>query len=626
MLAFLARRLGLTCPLIALLACAALAGAADPAPASASTAVSARVPDQKALAKRLTASITKARTAKSRYRALLALMRELEIPVVTRGGKPLSVSPEPNFARRFQLYDFELRALAAQLGRRQTTTFDDVASTLSRSGLVLAPDKPFPADLLRESVGDATKDALKRPHSERSLLPLVVRELGLARGYDLGRGAPAADASLDPLQAWLIAADVMIPVLRIVPPASGGAAAARAQAAGASDECAKFTEAAEAAEKKLEETLGKDGAAKKWVVKEGVGKIGDKVGDKLKRGATRWGIRNLPRWAVRAAWRAGQAIAAGVIDGLHGALLAYSVDVRALNENLPPTHWLHAQGERRELTFEVKVTMLDDLGKTAAKCGKLAGIDIPERGGVPDVPIGWEQAQSVLDPAHGELECQLRIGALCASRTGGDGIARVVFKPRKEALPGVGLENERSGVVNGIAVYQGLGDNPIGTIAQFLTPKYGGTRWFVRFHNPRGYKIYYRSPPICGSFGGGECLDYQFTWEYELSVCGSQAYGVPWRGRQIYTSTYQGVEDERYEQPVEVVFQPGQTTTWYEEGDEGDPDRRTDFTILESDRSMMRVDLYRANAFERGDPNFSEYRDTQDVRIEEDLSCPPLPE
>lgn len=581
----------------------------------------AAAPDQSVVAKRLAGELAEARTAKARYRALVGVMRELGIAVVTVSGRPLVVTPEPGYARRFQLYDFELRALAGQLGRGQTATFSEVAATLTRSGLALGPDVPFPADLLSESVTEAVAEALARPRRGSSLLALLVRRLGLARGYDLARNA-AVDTQLDPLQAWLVAADVMIPVLRRVPVRAG--TRTLATTASASDDCAKYNEAAEDLEKKL----GENSDMKKYVVDDAVGRIGEKVGGKLKRQGTRWAIRNLPRWAVRAAYRAGQAVAAGVVDGLHGSLLAFSIDVRAVRESLAPTHWLHAAGQGGgELTFEVRVTMLDDLGKTAAKCGKAAGYDIPEKGPVPGVWIGWEQVQNELVPAEGELECPSRLGPLCASQTGGDGIARVVFKARKEPLPGVGIEKETTGVLNGIAAYQGLGGNAIGTIAQFLTPKYGGVRWFVRSHNPRGYKISYRSPRICGSFGGG-CVEYEFEWQYELRVCGREAYGVAWTGKQIYTAwnTSDGEVTDYSEEPVEAVFQPGQTTTWHEQGDAGDPDRRTDFTIFEGDHSVMRVDLHRANAFNRGDEAFAEYRDTQDVRIEEDLTCPPLPE
>lgn len=586
---------------------------------------SARTPDQRAVAKRLIAGVKKARTPKAGYRALLGVMRELDIAVVTTAGRPLVATPEPGYARRFQLYDFELRALAAQLRRRQTATLADVATMLTRSGLSLAPKTAFPAELLSESVAETARDALRRPRSERSLLPLLVRELGLARGYDIARGMPGAKTPLDALQAWLVAADVTLPVLRLVPAGSAPRAGARAQASSATDECARYNEAAE----KLQEKLGKDAEAKQWVVDKAVGAIGDKVGDKLKRQGTRWAIRNLPRWAVRATYRTGQALAAGVVDGLHGSLLAFSVDVRALHTSLGPTHWLHATGESNDLTFEVQVIMRDDLGKTAAKCGKAAGYDIPEKGPVPGVWVGWEQVDEALDPAQGRLECPTKLAGLCASQTGADGVARVVFKPRKESLPGVGTERDKTGVLNGIAAYQGLGGNVLGTIAQFVSPKYAGTRWFVLSHNPRGYKISYRSPRICGTFGNnGSCVEYEFVWEYELRVCGSEAYGVPWTGKQTYTAYHasSGEQTDHYEEPVEVVFQPGQTTTWHEQYDQGEPDRRTDFTILESDRSTMRVDLYRTNAFKRGDEAFSEYRDTQEVRIEEDLSCPPLPE
>src|SRR6266511_1092664 len=191
--------------------------------ATGSTAIAMRdqaekkpAPSQAVVAKKLVTQITAAKTPAARYKALVGILRALHIGVVTPAGKPIVVSPEPNAARLFQLYDFEVRGLAAQLARRQTTTLDELAAALEKGGLGLDPDRPLPAELLAEGLRDATLEALARPRSERSLLPLLVRQLGLRRGFDTRQELAPAQIKLDSLQAWLITADMSLPVLRQV--------------------------------------------------------------------------------------------------------------------------------------------------------------------------------------------------------------------------------------------------------------------------------------------------------------------------------------------------------------------------------------------------------------------------
>ena len=62
------------------------------------------------LAKKLAARVTGARTPTARYRAILAVMRTLDVGVVTAKGKTVVRGGRPH---EFYLYDFEIKAMAA---------------------------------------------------------------------------------------------------------------------------------------------------------------------------------------------------------------------------------------------------------------------------------------------------------------------------------------------------------------------------------------------------------------------------------------------------------------------------------------------------------------------------------
>ena len=459
-------------------------------------------PSQAVVAKRLVARLAKAHGQKARTRAALAIVRALHISVVTATGRPLSVAPEPGAAGRFALYDFELRGLGNALRRGPVTDLDGVAANLTKAGLALdASGRPFPPALLRTSLLGAVRQAVRRPARQRTLLPLVVRELGLRHHYDLGRKPPAA-LPLDPLQAWLIGADIEISVLRRLPagghPAAAGASIASASTAGPASllvapgaaatssslvgDCEKLTKASDDLKKRIEKAIG--GKIHKSIAVQAVGMIYDKVTGVLGRKVTRWGIRNTPRWAVRGTYGTLKAlnIAKPLIDALHGSLLALSVDVRAVREEVGPVHWLHGAGESgHQLTFEVKATMLDDYGEALVKCGGLAGFQMPPPGPIEGVPVAWTPAggSAPLAPDMGTLDC----GTVCVTKTGKDGIARLTFTPRSEKFPGIGMEREATGVMDGVALYQTAADSGLSAqLAQFATPKLGGIRWRVTYH------------------------------------------------------------------------------------------------------------------------------------------------
>ncbi len=434
-------------------------------------------------------------------------MRALHIPVVTASGKPVVVSPEPNAARRFALYDFEMRGLGNSFARGPSTALEGVAEELTKAGLTLdGHGRPFSARLLRASLLAAVRQAVHQPRSGRSLLPLIVRQLGLESHprYDLASHKVPKTVPLDGLQAWLIAADIEISVLRHAPagahasqlqPASSPIEAQaralsslrallgpRAQSSSLTGNCERLTKASGELAKKIEKALG--GKVQKWIANKGVGMIYGKVTKVLGLKLTRWGIKSLPRWAVRGTYNVVKAIniAKPILDALHGMLLAFSIDVRSGGERLGPVHWYHDPTEPgHQMTFETKVTMLDNYGELLVKCGSLAGFEMPPPGGVKGVLVGWTEAEATkpLWPDMGSVNCS----TVCVTKTGEDGIARLTFTPKQELVPGIGLEREESGVLDGTAAYQTAEGSGIPEqIAQVLTPKQGSTRWSVTYH------------------------------------------------------------------------------------------------------------------------------------------------
>lgn len=601
-----------------------------------------KAPSQAKIAKRLVAKLDAAKTPAARQRALLRMMRALRINVVSRRGKPLAAAVELGAARSFYLYDFELRALAESRGRGATSSLEEVAQRLTQGGLALdGAGKAFPAALLAVGMSRAVRAAAKRPRARRALLPLVVRELGRRRGYDLARRPAVADVSLDPVAAWLVTADVVLPVLRRMPASAGRRAAAtaraaavpRASVAGLPDRCAQLDKKIKDLTHKAEDFLAEQaerfvakklrGTMQKWIAGKAAGMIYDKVSERLTRGAKAWGLKKLPRWAARKAIKGAKAAnLAGQVMGLvHGSLLAFSIHVSSVDESLDPTHWGHGldrPGEPR--TVAVKVEMLDDYGELLVKCGKFAGLDLPPKGPVEGVTVGWEQAVGELAPKLATLDCA--IPALCFSTTGKDGIARLTFTPHSERFPGVGIEREETGVVNGVALYQsafGAGIAP--EIAQFLTPKYAGARWFVSYHKPRGYRVRYTSTRKCISDSCTSDWGHELEVVYDVSVCGPDPYAAEWTGTMDDREIHYGPGNDPHDEPEQISFRlfPNRPSVVYFSGNEGDNGYRSEFMLVEGADTRMRIDTHREVFM--GAP----YSDRGIVQVEENPSCPEVP-
>jgi hypothetical protein len=465
------------------------------------TAGSAAKPSQAAIAKRLASNLARARTPAARKRSLLEIMRALHFGVFSPGGKAIVRGGKPSAVH---LYDFEIKSMASALARRESSPVSQVAARLNAAGI-----KPGGAelsgDVLAARLAAGTRSALAHPRDRLSLVPLLVRELGLrqARRYDLASAQPD-QIRLDGLQSVLIGADVASAALRMHPAlkaASSGGPCSN-QAADAVKEVMPFG---------------------KW----GLGLI-KAVAGPLK-------------------------VAAITLDAIHGPALAYSVQVRPLSTGVQTTHYGpagHNAGAGNVLRLRMLVEMLDDYGDFVVKCGPLVGMKFPKRGGIPGVKILWDQALGNLEP-HGTIAYEPADG-----KTGPDGVATLVFTPKSETFVNFGIDQDARGLVSGVALYQSAFGNVPGSLAQFLFTKAADMPWQVTFHQPRGFRADLSLPGVILVPTQSFVDDFTFT----LRVCGSDPYAAPWQLTARDLIRRGGVTWFDYNEEQELRFQRGAST------------------------------------------------------------------
>lgn len=400
------------------------------------------------LASDLAQRITGASSDDARYRALLKVMEVLRIGVYTSDGVAIRQGAERG-PGDFYLYDFELRMMAASLGREDNSWgVQQIADTLDQAGY-REDGQPFTGDNLNQILHESTNDSLATSNEESSLLSLLVRELGLRheKPYDLADELDLNEANFDGLQVLLILAGLTLPAISEEAPLDTAASTLVAESNGI-------------------------------LTAEEVGVTDEPCSDFKGEGSVY--VPKVFLTAVSVVSTVAKK-AAAFINIVHGEQLALSIQVKALDSSVGPTHYDHGpENPGQPLKFRIEVRMLDDLGETLVKCGWLATADYPPKGPIPGVRVSFESIQSSLKD-HGTLDCT---GQLCDRTTGPDGVATLTFDPKSETQPyGQGLEQEVSGVISGVAWYQSKFKNLYGTLAQLLVPKYGSTRWFVRYHN-----------------------------------------------------------------------------------------------------------------------------------------------
>lgn len=389
-------------------------------------------------------ALRRAHTSAARLAAVEQILRRVGLPVLASGGRRL-VPGRIRGAGDLYLYEPELRMLAGQLARREVTSFDDLAATLSARGAT-QNGAPLSGAALQAAVRTATLRDARRPRSKASTYGWIVRRLGQARGADPARARPSAAPSLDALQRLLVTTALVAPLVRPAAHArtalgAEGLVRPAAHAAGACDFANSQGGAASAI------------AGLKYLAGFGFPPIG---------------------------------IANAALDLFHGTLLGYSVGFKKLSPALV-TGAFGQSGPRsaQAMRFQLEVDMLDDVPQSVIDCGWLLGYTIPPKGPISGAKVGWTQLDYLKQ--LGTVDCP----TTTCQATGADGVATLTFQPDDEVLPGVGEGRVAHGFIDADVFIQQATNNASGTVAEGLLGLTKGDAfgWEVSWHQPRGYGV-----------------------------------------------------------------------------------------------------------------------------------------
>lgn len=472
------RRRGLIALTAGALCAAVLAGGGSVAVAIPGRSA-AKPPSQASVAKKLATKVVGARKPAARYKALLAVMRSLHVGVYNPKGKAIVRGAERK-AKEFAVYDFELRTMAAALARKQEYGAGDLARFLTAIGIKPGGQAVAP-DAARGALVFATRLAARSPRKRSVLGLLLARELGRrhAQPYDLAN-VPTARLKLDPLQYFLVTADLAAPFTRT----ALGRASAQRGVARSSGVCAALRIAGlgPAAPVLLSE----------WML-DSIGdselaELGQDVGGEVIKALIGYERRLEQLGAEHAVERL--ELVEALKDAVHGALLAFSIKAQAITTTRQETHYGpagHVPKAGTVLRFQVILAMLDNYPEAVVDCLADLGIaDFPKKGPIAGVKIVWTDEENELE-RYGTVGYEPE-----DQRTNGKGIATLVFTPKDEIVPGFpsGLGKLDSGLIDAYPLYQSKFGNLPGSLAQFITPKFAGAMaWSVGYHKPRGFKF-----------------------------------------------------------------------------------------------------------------------------------------
>jgi hypothetical protein len=510
------------------------------------------------LALRLAHTLNAASTPGAKYKAILAILSALHIGVYNaQTGKPVARGAESS-PKDFYLYDYELSEMVRALSRDQDRSLGDIAQILTSLG-IKPGGKPVDPDMLRRALIAETRAAAAHPTQSFSLLPLIVRDLGLAHqpGYDLTNDVSLADLQLDPLQTELIMLGILEPTIH------SAAHGASAQAlSGHVPLGTKFPGACHAiaiAVSPFDPNTWIDlfGGTHQQYVADSL--VTTQISDFIQ--------------ALHAAEREVGAInlAYTIAMSLHAMILAYGIKIESLPELRPTTHYgPRGSGDEADagqpITFRAEVTMQDDLGKTLIQCLSDAGFSVPAKGPVEGMPVDWYQSAEDLEK-YGTIAYQPS-----DQKTGKDGIASMVFFPHNEKTPGFGTYYSKTGTVEPRALWGMQAENLLGTVSEVITPKLGSEfNWTVSYHKPRGFKFSHLKWSTSGNFGTGY-PDGHSTFDVSGHVCGDDPNAI-WTTDSVesdnwpvFGTNYSGTYESVYELngPIRTRWNEGGTTvkTW----------------------------------------------------------------
>lgn len=381
-----------------------------------------------ALPARLAGELVAAHTLAARQRAILDVMRALQISVYTGNGRRI-VAGDARGEDDLYLYDFQVQAMAESLGHRETFDASDIAASLQAAlGIPTSPQ------VLEEVLRQGAAVAATEPADPAAFIPRLVRAIGFARGGPRDDIVSNPGTRLDPVQDFLIEASFLGPLLRrasLEQLGGGGSltgslrAAPAAHAAGGP--CPDLDFDTESEDTQLGDEMLSD-----WVIDQ----IKDAIKDSLSEKVQGW-IEDVKGVGKETGKKIVETSLVA-LNALEGALLGFGLAIQPVHNNLktalgPARASVPYAG--KPMKFEFLIYMRDHLPPELLKCLALAGFKIPPFGPVAGVPVNWDVGN--LAPYGTFDEGPPTLGAL-RTHTEHDGIASITFKPRNELFPGLG--------------------------------------------------------------------------------------------------------------------------------------------------------------------------------------------
>jgi len=165
------------------------------------------------LAKQLSRGVDSAHTDAARYTAILHVMSAIKLGVYDgKTGKALAKGLDTN---KYDAYLFggEVHAMAVALGAAKPFSTADLATLLT--SVLERKKNPVSVEAANGLVGGLVKVALANPKKAASVVPLFVRDLGLAQDHpvDLAQAAGSTPIGLNDVQLELIEAYLLYPII-----------------------------------------------------------------------------------------------------------------------------------------------------------------------------------------------------------------------------------------------------------------------------------------------------------------------------------------------------------------------------------------------------------------------------
>jgi hypothetical protein len=427
----------------------------------------------------LAKAVAGARTTAARVAAIDKVMSELHVDVIDPANGAVVVKGAARSLNDAYLYTNEVERIAVGYAAGERVTLGQLAGEL---GLAYAK---MGVNLTAANLGAGLLPVIKSDSASSvpdstALVSRLIWQLGLLHkpAQNLAGNVPAAKVSLDPLQAWLVAADFALPLIYGNPPPKSGSQLTALTDGIVGHSAVPSVDACRAL-KAISEGLSFSDKAVLGTVQDIISK------------SVTW-----PELLKKAA-----PFVPDLVDLVHGILtgigiqMTSSIDPASTSLGGPPMH----------LTVGVIMTL--HLPQWVVDCGWLAGADFPGHGGVPGVKVVWFNDTLA---NWGTFDCP----AVGCKKTGDDGFARETFTPREEDVK-TGVKVVESGTVKALTLVDWSLDNKLGIIADLIRDE-GAMVWELS-HNEPNFPASFTAHATY-NYNGDEGLDENL----DLAITGTQ--------------------------------------------------------------------------------------------------------